>query len=261
MYDDVTSEVDDGIATVTVDRPEVHNAFTRDTIRELADALGDAADDDGVYAIVLTGADGSFCAGADVRTIPDWTELGEEEYAAFLERVQGVVRTLRTAPKPTVAAVEGPAIGAGCDFALACDVRFVGPDAVFREGFVRLGLVPGDGGAWLLPELVGESTAREYLLSGRDVTATDAVDVGLASDVSEDPMDDARAFAAEVRSLPRRAVARTKALIDADESFDEHCERAVEYQLECLSDPEREEAVAAFLDDREPDYDREYTDG
>lgn len=257
MYEDITFAVDDGIATITIDRPEVHNAFTRDTVHELTDALDTAAADDGVYAIVLTGAENSFCAGADVRTIPDWTELSESEYTTFLKHVQDIVQTLRTAPKPTVAAVKGAAIGAGCDFALACDVRFVGPDAIFREGFVRLGLVPGDGGAWLLPKLVGESIAREYLLSGRDITAAEAVDIGLASDMSEEPLNAAEAFAAEIRSLPRQAVARTKALIDADETFSEHCERAIEYQWACLSDPERDEAVDAFLNDREPTYDRE----
>jgi 2-(1,2-epoxy-1,2-dihydrophenyl)acetyl-CoA isomerase len=142
MYDDVKYERVDGITTVTIDRPDVYNAFTEATIAELNDALRRASEDDSVYAVVLTGAGDGFCAGADMTSMPNWSEGSYEEYTAFLWGVQNVVRRLRTMRKPTVAAVDGPAIGAGCDFALAADLRYVGEDAVLREGFVRVGLVP-----------------------------------------------------------------------------------------------------------------------
>jgi enoyl-CoA hydratase/carnithine racemase len=258
-FDDVQYETDEGIATITIDRPEVYNAFSENTIAELNAALNRAERDDGVYVVVLTGTGDGFCAGADLNGMPDWAEQTEEEYAGFLYGVQNVVRRLRTMGPPTVAAVNGPAIGAGCDFALACDVRYQAPDAVLREGFVKVGLIPGDGGAWLLPRLIGQAKATEYLLTGRDITAEDALNMGLITDVAEDPLDAAHEFAAEIRELPAKAVQHTKALIDPQQSFDDYCVKANQYQWECVNDPEHEEAVRAFQEKHDPEYDRDYS--
>jgi enoyl-CoA hydratase/carnithine racemase len=260
MRDDIRYETDGGIATITIDRPEVHNAFRRDTILELNEALREAAGDDGVYVVVLTGAEGGFCAGADVTEMPDWSaEMTAEEYAGYLWAVQNVVRQLRDMEKPSIAAVGGPAIGAGCDFALACDLRVVGPDAILREGFVRVGLVPGDGGGWLLPRLIGEAKAKEYLLTGKDITPEDAVDLGLAVEVADDPVERAHGLAADLLELPALAVRRTNRLVDPERSFEEYCERAIAYQWECINDPEHDEAIAAFGEGRDPEFDRDYT--
>jgi len=258
MYEDVRYETEEGIATVTIDRPEAYNAFTKDTLVELNDAIGRATDDDGVYVVILTGAGDGFCAGADVTDMPDWSEFTKEEYAGYLWTVQNVVRRLRETPKPTIAAVGGAAIGAGCDFALACDMRVMGEGGLLREGFVRVGLVPGDGGAWLLPRLIGGSKAREYLLTGVDIPPAEAVDVGLATEVAEDPLAGARELAGELLSLPALAVRNTNRLVDPTMSFEDYCERAIEYQWECVNDPEHDEAVAAFREKRDPEFDREY---
>jgi enoyl-CoA hydratase/carnithine racemase len=257
-YEDIRYDAAEGIATITLDRPDVYNAFTPATIGELNDAIRRARSDEGVYVVVLTGAGDGFCSGADVTEMPDWSEMTKEEYAGFLWAVQNVVRQLRSTPEPTIAAVGGPAIGAGCDFALACDLRVVSEGAVLREGFVRVGLIPGDGGAWLLPRLVGESKAREYLLTGMDIDATEAVDVGLAVEAVEDPLARARSLADELLRLPATAVRNTNRLIDPTQSFEEYCERAIEFQWECVNDPEHAEAVAAFEAGREPEFDREY---
>lgn len=260
MYEDIRYETDEGIAIITIDRPEVYNAFRQQTVLELNAALRDTATDDGVYVVVLTGAGEGFCAGADVSDMPDWhEEMTKEDYAGFLWGVQNVVRQLRGMSKPVVAAVGGPAIGAGCDFALACDVRVVGPDAVLREGFVRVGLIPGDGGGWLLPRLIGEAKAKEYLLTGRDITPEDAVDLGLATEVADEPLDTALEFATEVRDLPATAVRRTKDLVDPQRSFEDYCERAIDYQWDCVNDAEHHEAIEAFSEKREPEYDRDYS--
>lgn len=259
MYEDIRYKTDEGIATITIDRPEVYNAFRRQTVLELNAAIRDAAEDNNVYIVMLTGSGNGFCAGADVNDMPDWhEEMTKEEYAGYLWGVQNVVRQLRQMKVPSIAAVGGPAIGAGCDFALACDVRVVGPEAVLREGFVRVGLIPGDGGGWLLPQLIGESKAKEYLLTGRDITPEDAVDLGLATDVADDPLAAARAFAEEVRDLPAMAVRYTNDLVDQQRSFEEYCERAIEYQWDCVNDPEHHEAIAAFAEKRNPEFDREY---
>ncbi len=248
----------DGIATITMDRPDVYNAFHREMILELNEAIRDAREDSKAYTVILTGAGDGFCSGADVNSMPDWTAQTKEEYGAYLWTVQNVVRQLRNMDKPTIAAVNGPAIGAGCDFTLACDVRFMNEDAVLREGFVRIGLVPGDGGAWLLPKLIGESKAREYLLTGKDITATDAEDLGLVAGVSEDALSDAEEFAKSVRDLPAQAVRNTKKLINSELSFDEYCEKAIDYQWECVNDQEHKEATQAFQDKRKPEYERQY---
>jgi enoyl-CoA hydratase/carnithine racemase len=256
MYDEVKYETDNGIAVITIDRPDVYNAFTRTTILELNEALRTAIADDGVYTLVLTGAGDGFCAGADVSSMPDWKEAGKEEYAGYLWAIQNVVRQLRETAKPSIAAVGGPAVGAGCDFALACDIRVVGPDAFFREGFVRVGLVPGDGGSWLLPRLIGEARAKKYLLTGEDIPAEVAVDIGLAATLDDNPLSVGKEFADSFLDLPIHAVHRTNDLIDSSLSFEEYCERAIEYQWECLHDPEHHEAVAAFNENRDPEYDR-----
>ncbi|WP_226010954.1 enoyl-CoA hydratase/isomerase family protein [Halomicrobium salinisoli] len=259
-YEDVRYEVSDGIATITMDRPDVYNAFTRETVLELNDAVRTARDDDGVYAVVLTGAGDGFCAGADTTEMPDWDRQSPEEYGAFLWLIQQLVANLRGMATPSIAAVNGPAIGAGCDFALACDLRVTGPEGIMREGFVNVGLVPGDGGAWLLPRLIGESKAREYLLTGRDIDPEEAVDIGLAVETADDAVAAARDLAIEIRDKPATAVRRTNALVDPEMGFDEYCRLAAEYQWECVTDPEHKEAVAAFNEGREPAFDREYGD-
>lgn len=258
MYEEIRYETESGLATVTIDRPDVYNAFTSTTLGELNDALRRADDDDSVYVVVLTGAGDGFCAGADVSSMPDWSGMRMEEYAGYLWTVQNVVRQLRSMAKPSIAAVNGPAIGAGCDFALACDLRVVGEDALMREGFVRVGLVPGDGGGWLLPRLIGEAKAREYLLTGADIDAEEAVDVGLAVEVAEDALARARSLGEELLELPATAVRNTNRLVDPTMSFEDYCERAIAYQWECVNDPEHEEAIAAFNEDRDPEFDREY---
>jgi 2-(1,2-epoxy-1,2-dihydrophenyl)acetyl-CoA isomerase len=256
--DSVRYECEDGYATVTLNRPDVYNAFDRDMILSLNETLRRARDDEEAYAVILTGAGDAFCSGADLDTMPDWTEMTYEEYGAYLWAVQNVVRQVRSMGKPTIAAVDGPAIGAGCDFALGCDVRYVGEDALFREGFVRVGLVPADGGAWLLPRLIGESKAREYLLTGKDITPREAMDLGLAVEISEDPKSAAEEFARTVRDRPATAVRHTKRLIDSQQTFETYCKRAIDYQWDCVHDPEHDEAVRAAREGRTPEYDREY---
>ncbi|MFP9191446.1 enoyl-CoA hydratase/isomerase family protein [Natrialbaceae archaeon A-CW1-1] len=258
-YEEVTYETDEGVATITIDRPEVKNAFTEQTLAELNDAIRTADEDDGVYVLILTGAEDAFCAGADVRSMPDWKTGTKEDYAGFLWTAQNVVRQLRNAPMPTIAAVNGPAIGAGCDFALGCDLRVVSPDVIMRQGFVNVGLIPGDGGAWLLPKLIGESKAREYLLTGRDITVGDVEELGLAAEVAEDTLESADDLARELLSNPAPAVRMTKDLIDPSLSFEDYCERAIEYQWACVNDEEHAEAIRAFAERREPEFDRDYT--
>lgn len=257
-YEDIEYYVDRGIAVVMIDRPDAYNAFTKETILELNDALRRTANDPGVIATILTGTDDKFCAGADLEAMSDWDDRSYDEYGSYLWTVQNVVRQLRTMPKPTIGAVSGAAIGAGCDFALACDMRVLAPDATLREGFVRVGLVPGDGGGWLLPKLIGRGLALEYLLTGADISSEEAAELGLANRVSETPIDTAIDLASTFRDIPQRAVELTKQLVQVD-SFEQYCEVAAEYQYECVQDSEHSIAVQAMKDGIQPDFNRDYT--
>ena len=268
-FDHVRYDLADGIAEIAIDRPEVLNAFDETTIEELIVAIETALDDDAAYVVLLTGTGRAFCAGADLTVADDRNREFESvessvearrEYMDYAENVVDVVRLLHTGEKPTLAAVNGPALGAGSDFALACDLRVMAEDGVLREQFVNLGFVAADGGGWLLPRLVGDAKATEYLLTGRDIPAEEAVDVGLAVEVapSEEMLEVARELAAEIRDKPALGVRYTKALIRRDSSFEEYVTDGLAYQWEARNDPEQAEAVAAFVEDSEPLFDREY---
>jgi 2-(1,2-epoxy-1,2-dihydrophenyl)acetyl-CoA isomerase len=256
-YDHIDYTVLENRAEIILDREELLNAFDDTTVTELNDAIERANDDDDVYAILLTGRGRGFCSGADVSNMNDEEETKEEANSHLLE-VQRIVRQLHNGKKPTVAAVNGPAIGAGADFAFACDIRVMAEDAYFREQFVNIGLIPGDGGGWLLPKLVGESKAKEYVLTGQDIHSDEAEDVGLVANVVErnEVVEAAREITDTLVSKPRLAMEKAKELVDGTRSYDEYCRIARESQWECTHHPEHAEAIEALLDDRQPNFDR-----
>lgn len=254
--ENVQYTITDGRGEIVLSRPDVLNAFTDEMIESLNSTLERAHCDDDVYAIVLTGEGRGFCTGADTSMLDDASDRLDS--ATGLWKVQNVVRQLYFGPKPVVAAVNGPAIGAGCDFALACDLRVMSEDAYLREQFVNIGLVPGDGGGWLLPRLVGESKAKEYILTGKDITPAEAEDAGLVTEVvpNSDTLDAARNLADRLVDRPALAMQNCKHLIDGTRSFEEYRQQAIEHQWECRNDTEQSEAIAALRDGREPNYDR-----
>jgi enoyl-CoA hydratase/carnithine racemase len=257
-FDSVDYTVTEGRAEVVMDRPDVLNAFDSAMIDELNEALEHAHDDDRVYVVLLTGAGRGFCSGADVSDMGG--ERNKTESTVRLFKVQNVVRKLLHGEKPTVGAVNGPALGAGCDFALACDLRVMGEEAYLREQFVNIGLVPGDGGAWLLPRLVGEAKAKELVMTGRDVGPEEAVDLGLATEAvpTDEVMEAGRELANTLRDKPAVAMRETKALFDSTATYDDYAQAAIEGQRAARDDPEHTEAVSALREGRDPDYDREY---
>jgi 2-(1,2-epoxy-1,2-dihydrophenyl)acetyl-CoA isomerase len=258
-YQRIDYTVTAGRGEIVLDRPDVYNAFDPEMLVELNECLLDALADDDVYVILLTGRGKGFCSGADVSGMDGREDRANEfRYGVHLWKVQHVTRLLYFGAKPTIAAVNGPAVGAGCDFALACDLRLMADSAFFRTQFVDVGLVPGDGGGWTLPRLVGESKAKEYLLTGRDIQPADAEEMGLVVDVVADSELGvaARDLANELRDKPATAVRHTKALVDAHQSFGEYARDAHERQYDCVTDPEHSEAVRAFVEGRPPEFDR-----
>jgi enoyl-CoA hydratase/carnithine racemase len=246
------------VATVTLERPDALNAYNEQLLDDLLPTLRDLDDAREVRAVVLTGAGRGFCAGVDLDDMPLSAEQDLAEYEAGLGLFQEVVATLRGMGTPVVAAVNGYAMGAGCDTALACDFRIAGESATMAETFVDVGFVPGDGGAYLLPRIVGEAKAKELIMTGKHVSGPDLVEWGLARECvpDEELHDTAVAFAAELASGPPVALAEAKALVneslDVDlETAHQHATRA---QRICSQTDDHEEAVQAFAADREPEF-------
>lgn len=180
---DIEWELDDGIALVTLNRPEKANAFTLAMVDDWAAMYRRAAQDAQVRAVVLTARGSAFCGGIDLSG-PEAAERSPlERYRVLTERIHAVAHAAAALDKPLIAAVNGAAMGAGMDMALMCDIRTASLEAKFAETYVRLGLVPGDGGTFLLPRIVGQARALELLLSGDAIDAEDAYRLGIVSHV------------------------------------------------------------------------------
>lgn len=202
-----------GVAVVTLDRPGRLNALDPPALAALPEVLESLAGDAGVGAVVLTGAGGVFCAGGDLDAIGMLPGMEADERRGFLERSFRATQLLVSMPKPTIAAVSGPAAGGGLGLALACDIRLAGHDASFVSTFVNMGLVPDFGTTWLLPRVVGQAFALEMAVSGRRIGADEALAAGLVTRLCADPLAEATDLARRMATKPARAVAGTKQLL------------------------------------------------
>jgi len=259
MSEPVTITDEDGLRIVTINRPDSMNAMNEAVLRELTSAFEEIELGGETRAAVITGeGDRAFCAGVDLEDMPLSPEQDLAEYREGLGLFQGAVRSIRTCDVPVVAAVNGYALGAGCDLSLAADFRIAGENATFGETFVDVGFVPGDGGAYLLPRLVGEANARELIYTGRHVGPDEAVELGMArKSVSQDDLlDEVTEYARELAAGPTVALYHSKQLIN--ESFDVDLDTALEHatyaQRECSQTADHEEAVTAFAEDRQPEF-------
>jgi enoyl-CoA hydratase/carnithine racemase len=204
----------DGIARVTLHRPDRLNAFTNAMQRELCDALDRVDADPDVRAVVVTGEGRAFCAGADLGS--GARSLSGGKRAAASGRDPGGIVTLRIfeCTKPVIAAVNGPAIGVGASMTLAMDARFAAPAATFGFVFTRLGIVPEACSSWFLPRLVGVPTALDWMMSGRTVPAVDALAAGLVREIADDVVAAATAYAREMTGASAPvSVALTRQLV------------------------------------------------
>src|SRR6056297_347652 len=193
---------DDHVACIMYDRPDAMNAYNEPLLRGAVEAFERLDDRDETRAIVLTGAGDAFCAGVDLNDMPLTPEMDFAEYETGLGLFQNVVRTIRGIDTPVIAAVNGYALGAGCDTALACDFRIVSDEGVIGETFIDVGFVPGDGGAFLLPRLVGEARAKELIFTGKKLAGEEIVEWDLARELAEDPLEAAVEFADELAARP-----------------------------------------------------------
>jgi len=205
-------EIGDGIATITLNRPERLNAFTLEMIELWVDALRDARQNEAVKVVVVTGAGRAFCAGGDVGGMASRDEVSGLDHKRWLEVVHQIPLTLEQLDKPVIAALNGPAVGAGLDMALMCDLRFAAEGARFSEAYVKVGLIPGDGGTYFLPRLVGTARALELFWTGDFVDAREAERIGLVNRVlpPEQLMPAVYEFAARLANGPTVAIRTVK---------------------------------------------------
>jgi 2-(1,2-epoxy-1,2-dihydrophenyl)acetyl-CoA isomerase len=248
--------VDEGVATITLDRPDVLNAFDDDLGVAALDAVHQAVADRAVRCIALTGAGRAFSAGEDLAVLEHAYASGDPpDLGATLERrYNPLVRALRTAPQPVVAAVNGVAAGAGASLALACDFRLASERAKLAFSFAKVGLVPDCGALWFLARMVGTATAAELAMLGAPIDASDALRLGLFNRVvpAEDFERTWKEFARELATGPTRAFALTKRLLEnaAHRSLDEQLGAEVSAQREAGRSGDHLEGVRAFMDKR-----------
>ncbi len=244
------------IGIITLNRPEVKNAFSPEMITLWRQFLGEARTDRNIRVVVVTGNGDTFCAGADVRELAAG-KLRSWEMKRFLrEGVHRIPLTLEDLDKPVIAGINGPATGAGLDMALMCDLRVCSDRAKMAESYILMGIVPGDGGAYFLPRLVGISKAMELLFTGDMIGPKEALEMGLVNRVvpHERLMEQTMALAEKIASRPPLAVAMTKrAVYQAQtESLRAHLDY-ISSQIALLSETEdHQEAARAFLEKRKP---------
>jgi len=261
-YETLLYEVADEIATITLNRPAKLNAYTPAMGVELVDAYRKADADPDVRVIVMTGAGRAFCAGADMGNFAQNIKAREQgrDPRPRRDRVLTYVSVLRNLSKPSIAALNGFALGVGCTLTLPCDVRIAAEEARMGVIFPRLGLITEVGSTYLLPRLIGVSRAAEMMLTGKQFTAAECLAMGLVSHVT--PADKliakTRELAGEMIMCSPLSLAYTRrALYSGLEGSVETARQFEEFAMErCVQSPEHKEAIAAFMEKRKPDFRR-----
>jgi enoyl-CoA hydratase/carnithine racemase len=247
----------------TLNNPAARNPISEaDTITALEDAVTAANRDHSLRVAILTGAGSAFSSGGNVKHMRDRAGMfggtPAELRQGYRHGIQRIPKALYHCEIPTIAAVNGPAIGAGCDLALLCDLRIAASTAVFAESFVRVGLIPGDGGCWLLPRAIGMARACEMAFTGEPIDAHIALDWGLVSQVVEPDalLDAAHRLAARVCANPPHVLRMTKRLLreGRHQSLESHLELSAAMQAAAHHTEDHQEAVAAVLDRRPPAF-------
>ena len=254
----VLTALEDGVLTVTLNRPDKLNAFNPEMHQALRKALEQALDEAQIRAVLLTGAGRGFCAGQDLSERNVAADAPIDLSVSLGSFYNPLVRRLRELPKPIVCAVNGVAAGAGANIALACDLVIAAHSASFVQSFARLGLVPDSGGTWFLPRLVGSARAKALALLGEKLSAEQALDWGLIWKVVDDRnlMKEARDVAVLLAQGPTRGYGLVKKALNASwgNSLDAQLDLERDLQREAGLTQDYREGVAAFMQKRKPQY-------
>jgi 2-(1,2-epoxy-1,2-dihydrophenyl)acetyl-CoA isomerase len=251
---EVETSREGAVLTITLNRPDVLNAFNADMHDAFAGALKEARAP-GVRAVVITGAGRGFCVGQDLN---EFREIADDIADRLRRGYHPNIIAIRALEKPVLAAVNGPAAGAGLSLACACDLRIAAAGATFVPAFINIGLVPDSGGTYFVRRLLGTARAFEWMTSGRRLNAAEALAWGLVSEVVDDERMPTRAaeWGAELAAMPTRGIALSKRLFDhADHStLEEQLELEAQLQAAATRTDDFHEGVAAFLEKREPRF-------
>lgn len=259
MSEQLMFDVHERVATLTLNRPEKLNAFTLEMIDAWAEALEECRRNDDVHVIVVTGAGRAFCAGGDLAEMRVRVEETPAQQKDFIwQHVHRIPSILEQLDKPVIAAVNGAANGAGMDMALMCDLRFASEEARFAEGYVKLGLVPGDGGAYFLPRLVGTAKALELLWTGDSLTAQQALELGIVNQMlpAGELLDYTYGFAQRLAASPTVAVRAIKRLVYQGQRSDLRASLDAVSSLMAItgSSDDHREALNAIAEKRAPEF-------
>ena len=262
MSESIIYEQDHRVVTITLNRPDTRNALSGDLIDGLINALEKANRDKNVGCVILTGAGKSFSSGGNLQEIKNMTTKDNmsqsqlEDWYRF--GIQKIPLTMNAIDVPIVAAVNGHAIGAGNDLCTMCDIRIAGEDAKFSESFLRIGIIPGDGGSWFLPKIIGLSRAAEMILTCDVLDAEKALNWGLVSQIvkNEELIIQAKKIANKIASQPPEATRRAKRLLRMSQnvSLDNALEMAASQQSILQMMEDHREALDALIEKRKPKY-------
>ena len=252
----VLYEIVNHVAIITLNRPEARNAFSHEMITLWNDYLKQARGDNTVRVIIITGTGDTFCSGGDIREMAEG-RLQSWDMKSFLwDGVHRIILTLEDLDKPVIAAINGPAMGAGMDMAIMCDMRVCSENARFAESYINMGLIAGDGGAYFLSRLVGTSKALELLLTGKVITPEQALHSGIVNHVvpHEDLMKETMALTETIANKPPLAVRMMKrAVYQAQTSSLRYHLDYISSQMALLTETDdHREAAQAFLEKRAP---------
>lgn len=256
MSETIQVKQENGVVTLTLNRPKAFNSFNREMALTLIECLDVCAKDDEVRAVVLAGEGKAFCAGQDLKEATDDNGISFE--MILKEHYNPIIKAIRGLKKPVVAAVNGVAAGAGANIAFACDFTIAKKTAFFTQAFSKIGLVPDSGGTFFLPRLLGMQRATAMMMLSNKITADAAVEMGLIYEAVEDEEFEGVvfAFASTLASMPTKALGMTKALINAgmQNDLDSQLELEGKYQIEASESEDYKEGVNAFLERREPEF-------
>jgi 2-(1,2-epoxy-1,2-dihydrophenyl)acetyl-CoA isomerase len=248
-----------GVALLVMNRPERLNALNADLANALNEALTRVAQDDSVHVVVLTGAGRAFCAGGDLAVINKGRQSGEtKELEPILRAGMQVVLKMRTMPQPVIAAIHGPAAGAGMNIALAADIRMASEEATFGQNFAKVGLFPDYGGTYFLPQLVGPAKAAELFYTGEMIDAQTALRLGIVNHVfpAAHLENEVKSLAQKIAQGPQVAVRAVKQAIFGKEKerMVKILEHEVQQQLKCFLSEDCSEGMRAFFEKRQPKF-------
>jgi enoyl-CoA hydratase len=252
----VITEINDQIAWITINRPEALNAMNPIVISELEEAINSCIEETSVGAIILTGSgDKSFVAGADIKTMQT---MGPDEALRFGKAGQELTVTIENSPKPVIAAVNGFALGGGCEISLACHIRVASETATFGQPEVLLGILPGWGGTQRLPKLVGMGIANEIIITGRMINATEAKEIGLVNHVVpiEELKEKCEEIAMQILKNGPNAIAKSLECIrnGVGLTTKDGLKMEVKYFSKLFNTEETKEGLSAFVEKRAPNF-------